>query len=74
MTSVRKMKEHIFFDVADGSCNGSVQVVLSQIRKPQDLSPGSSVSVTGVMGQTPKGQPEVRADSVRIYGKCDVRG
>lgn len=68
------MKECIFFDISDGSCNDNIQIVLPQLEKPQDLSPGASVMVTGVLGQTSRGQPEVKADGVRVYGKCDVRG
>jgi asparaginyl-tRNA synthetase len=68
-----------FLEINDGSCFGNIQVVAeaalpnyeSEIKR---LSPGSSVSVTGVVKASPgKGQAtEVLASSVTVHGMADV--
>jgi asparaginyl-tRNA synthetase len=68
-----------FLEINDGSCFGNVQVIAesglpnyeSEIKK---LSPGCSVSVTGLVKASPgKGQAtEVQATSVTLHGTADV--
>ncbi|MHC4401065.1 MAG: asparagine--tRNA ligase, partial [Planctomycetota bacterium] len=68
-----------FLEVNDGSSMGNIQVIApgslenyeSEIKK---LSPGCSVSVTGLVKESPgKGQStEVEATSVAVYGTADV--
>ena len=68
-----------FIEINDGSCFGNVQVIAesglpnyeSEIKR---LSPGCSVSVTGVVKPSPgKGQAtEVHATAVLVHGTADV--
>lgn len=68
-----------FLEINDGSCFGNIQVLAeaalpnyeSEIKR---LSPGSSVSVTGLVKASPgKGQAtEVQATSVTVHGMADV--
>jgi len=68
-----------FIELNDGSSMGNIQVVAdgsldnyeSEVKR---LSPGSSVTVTGVVRQSPgKGQAtEVQATSVTVHGIADV--
>lgn len=68
-----------FLELNDGSCFGNIQVIAddklenyeSQIKK---LSPGCSLSVTGLLRQSPgKGQAtELQATHVTLHGASDV--
>ena len=68
-----------FLELNDGSSMGNIQVVAeaalenyeSEVKK---LSPGCSVSVTGLVKESPgKGQAtEVRAESITVHGAADV--
>lgn len=68
-----------FIEVNDGSCFGNIQIIAeaalpnyeSEIKR---LSPGSSVSVTGLVKASPgKGQAtEIQATAVLVYGLADV--
>lgn len=68
-----------FLEINDGSCFGNIQVLAeaalpnyeAEIKK---LSPGSSVSVTGLVKASPgKGQAtEIQATAVTVYGMADV--
>lgn len=68
-----------FLELNDGSCFGNIQVIAdaklenyeSEIRK---LSPGCSVTVSGLLKQSPgKGQAtEVQATRVTVHGTADV--
>jgi len=68
-----------FLEINDGSCFGNVQV-LAEASLPnyeseiKHLSPGCSVSVTGLVKASPgKGQPtEVQAAAVTLHGTADV--
>lgn len=68
-----------FIEINDGSCFGNIQVIAenglanyeSEIKR---LSPGCSVSVTGLVKASPgKGQAtEVQATAVKVLGTADV--
>ncbi|MFZ1934195.1 MAG: asparagine--tRNA ligase [Thermoguttaceae bacterium] len=68
-----------FLEINDGSCFGNIQV-LAEAGLPnyeaeiKRLSPGCSVSVTGLVKASPgKGQAtEVQATAVTVYGMADV--
>ena len=68
-----------FLEINDGSCFGNVQV-LAEASLPnyeseiKHLSPGCSVSVTGLVKRSPgKGQPtEVQAAAVMVHGTADA--
>lgn len=67
---MRKMKENIFFDLNDGSCDKKLQVLVAPNLKPNDLSIGASIIVSGSLNPTPKGGMELRADNLEVCGKC----
>jgi asparaginyl-tRNA synthetase len=68
-----------FLEINDGSCFGNIQV-LAEASLPnyeaeiKRLSPGCSVSVTGVVQSSPgKGQAtEIRAATIAVHGTADV--
>jgi len=67
-----------FVELNDGSCFGSLQVVVDQGLSNYDsevkqLFPGSAIRVSGKLVQSPgSGQDvEVHADSIHVYGFCD---
>ncbi|EFA01641.1 asparaginyl-tRNA synthetase [Tribolium castaneum] len=70
--SLRDQKEHVFFDVSDGSTAKKLQILLPKKSKPEDLSTGASVVVSGPLTLSPKGQLELTANSIEVCGKCVV--
>ncbi|CAG4960533.1 unnamed protein product [Colias eurytheme] len=70
--SLRIQKEHIFADVNDGSCAKKLQIVIPKNLKTDDLTYGSAVHITGKLDTSPRGQLELRAEHIKVYGKCVV--
>lgn len=70
--AVRKMKNNIFIDIADGSTPKLFQVVVPKGTKPDKLSYGSSITAEGKLALTPNGRIELRADNLVVIGTCDV--
>ncbi|XP_048514632.1 probable asparagine--tRNA ligase, mitochondrial isoform X2 [Athalia rosae] len=66
------MKDNVFMDIADGSCNDCLQVVVPKSMKPSNLTYGSSVSVEGELAVGPHERMELRAEAVSVIGKCVV--
>lgn len=66
------MKELIFLDVNDGSCNNKLQVLIAADEKPNDLSVGSSIRATGNLSISPKGNLELNATNVEVIGACKL--
>lgn len=67
------MKEHIFIDVNDGSCTNNIQVVIDK-NSVENPGYGSSVTTSGILSATPKGQLELKANIINIIGKCPING
>lgn len=65
------MKKNVFIDVSDGSTDRNLQIVLNKNIKGMESSIGSgaSVTVSGKLAQTPKGQLELHADNIHVVGK-----
>ncbi|VVC94616.1 unnamed protein product [Leptidea sinapis] len=70
--SLRVQKELVFADVSDGSCAQKLQVTIPKHLKTNDLTYGSAVNITGKLARSPRGQIELLAENVKIYGKCVV--
>nr|AEE62119.1 unknown [Dendroctonus ponderosae] len=69
--ALRKQKEVTFLDINDGSTPKSLQIVSSKKNVPK-VTVGASVSASGLLKQTAKGQNEVSATSVKMIGECDL--
>lgn len=69
---MRKMKENTFFDLNDGSSDKKLQVLIAPNFKPDDLSTGASIIVSGSLKPTPKGGLELHADFLKVCGKCAI--
>ncbi len=73
--TVRGQKNLTFVEVNDGSCFTNLQVVVQPETKGFDASAvntGASVSVTGVVAQSPGNQPlELHANLIKVYGKAN---
>lgn len=77
--TVRSQKNLSFVEINDGSCFGNLQVVIEAGMKGVDailpsLNTGASVSVTGVIAQSP-GQNqsiELHANAIKILGAADA--
>ncbi len=73
----RVSKDFAFMEINDGSCLRNMQVVIDKnlrnYNEITELGTGSSVSVTGMLVDSPgKGQRyEIKAEDVHIYGKAD---
>lgn len=65
------MKENVFIDINDGSCNKNIQVVLSNENKP-NINFGASFQAAGILSETSKGQLELKVNSCEILGKCPI--
>ncbi|XP_072945449.1 asparaginyl-tRNA synthetase [Epargyreus clarus] len=70
--NLRVQKDLIFADVSDGSCAKRLQVVIPKHLKTDDLTYGSSVHISGKLSKSPRGQLELTAENVKVYGKCVV--
>ncbi|XP_050308306.1 probable asparagine--tRNA ligase, mitochondrial [Anthonomus grandis grandis] len=69
--SIRKQKTGTFLDFNDGSTMQNLQLVILHSLDTK-ISVGSSVSATGVLQKSPKGQNEITADKVKLVGECDL--
>lgn len=65
------MKKFTFVDVNDGSTQNNLQIVLNKSvqDKVESLNYGTSISVSGKLSQTPKGQLELQADDIELVGE-----
>lgn len=70
--AVRKLKDTSFVDLNDGSTSELLQVVLKKCDQPADLSYGSSVAAEGELTLAPNGKMELRANDIKVIGKCVV--
>ena len=76
--SVRKSKSFSFVTLSDGTCQGTLQIivddVLSNYEEVSTLLTGSSLAITGTLVESGgKGQSiEMQGKSVEIYGKTDA--
>ncbi|KAG6442880.1 probable asparagine--tRNA ligase, mitochondrial [Manduca sexta] len=70
--NLRVQKELVFADVSDGSCAKKLQIVIPKNLKPDSLTYGSSVHITGKLTKSPRGQLELVADNVNVLGSCVV--
>lgn len=70
--SLRKMKQNIFIDLSDGSCDHKLQIIIPSAIKPDDLTTGASVQAKGCLNTTPKGQLELNAENLTVTGQCVV--
>ncbi|XP_022122507.2 probable asparagine--tRNA ligase, mitochondrial [Pieris rapae] len=70
--SLRVQKDLVFADVSDGSTANKLQVLIPKNLKTNDLTYGSAVHITGKLEKSPRGQLELRANHVKVYGTCVV--
>ncbi|CAH4033692.1 unnamed protein product [Pieris brassicae] len=70
--SLRVQKDLVFADVSDGSTANKLQILIPKNLKTNDLTYGSAVHITGKLEKSPRGQLELRADYVKVYGTCVV--
>ncbi|KAF9814464.1 hypothetical protein SFRURICE_000191 [Spodoptera frugiperda] len=70
--NLRKQKDLIFADVSDGSCAQKLQIVIPKHLTTDALTYGSSVSITGKLSKSPRGQLELVAEDVKVLGSCVV--
>ncbi|XP_023013966.2 asparagine--tRNA ligase, mitochondrial [Leptinotarsa decemlineata] len=70
--SLRKQKENVFIDLNDGSTGQKLQVIIPQNLFPKNVSPGASISASGLLKSSPKGQIELNANEIKIYGECVI--
>lgn len=63
------MKDNLFLDVNDGSSCKNLQIVIDKINV-KNVNFGSSVETTGVLALTPRGELELKSDSLCIIGNC----
>lgn len=68
ITAKRSMKSTIFLDVNDGSGAQNLQVLSAKDSTHSPLGYGASVDAFGVVGQTPSGQLELKAESLQVLG------
>lgn len=66
------MKKNLFLDINDGSTSKCLQVVTerSDSMKP---AVGDSVEVLGEVSQAPQGNAEIKATTLNILCKCDIK-
>ncbi|XP_025831726.1 probable asparagine--tRNA ligase, mitochondrial [Agrilus planipennis] len=69
--SVRKLKNHIFFNINDGSTREAIQVV-AEMEAAQNIRTGASVSVLGTLSIAPNNQKELKAENVQLIGDCVI--
>ncbi|XP_013171455.1 PREDICTED: probable asparagine--tRNA ligase, mitochondrial [Papilio xuthus] len=70
--NLRVQKELVFADISDGSCAKRLQIVIPKHLKTDDLTYGSSVRVVGKLSKSPRGQLELAAEDVKVFGECVV--
>lgn len=66
------MKGVMFADVFDGSSANKLQVVIPKNLETNSLTYGSSVHISGKLTRSPKGQLELAAEKIKVYGECVV--
>lgn len=66
------MKENLFLDLTDGSCDSKLQILLSSNLKQKDINSGTSVKVIGVLNKSPRGDMELHANSLEVCGNCNL--
>lgn len=71
--TVRAMKSHLFADINDGSTCENLQLVCDKTDKDK-LGFGSSVTASGLLSETPKGQLELQVKSLEVVGECPLDG
>lgn len=59
-------------DINDGSCEGKLQIVIASDLRRKELTKGSPVTVRGVLNKSPRGDLELHANSLEVYGFCNV--
>lgn len=70
--AIRKMKDNVFIDINDGSMSQHVQIVLKKSMKPDNLTYGCSVSITGQISSSPLNEKiEIIADEIDVIGDCN---
>jgi asparaginyl-tRNA synthetase len=69
---IRSMKKNLFVDLNDGTSARNLQIVLDKSKKDPTLGYGCSVSVDGVLGETPQGQPEIKAEKCEVISPCPL--
>ncbi|KAJ8965239.1 hypothetical protein NQ317_006205 [Molorchus minor] len=69
--SVRKHKENIFVDLSYGIVKDKVQILIPLKLNPQ-VSPGTSIAVKGRLHLSPRGQIELLAERIKVFGKCSM--
>lgn len=72
MKSIRKLKNNLFFDLNDGSCQEKLQVILPQDVRNSNLTTGSSVLAIGKLSISPSGQLELHANKIDVLGTCTI--
>ncbi|GAB0086938.1 Asparagine--tRNA ligase [Sergentomyia squamirostris] len=73
VNNIRKMKKTSFVDIIDGSCATPLQIVVGKnLNDSGLLNFGSSIEASGTIGQTPKGQLELRAEEYKVIGDCPI--
>lgn len=76
LRTIRAQKTFAFLEVNDGSQISNIQVILEDLDKYQDIMPdlqtGASVSVTGILTESPGGKQtvEIKATSLTLIGKA----
>lgn len=71
--TVRAMKSHLFADINDGSSCENLQLVCNKSDKDK-VGFGSSVSATGILSETPKGQLELLVKNLEVISDCPLDG
>lgn len=69
----RAMKSNVFADINDGSTGENLQLVCDKAEKA-NLGFGASVEASGVLGETPKGQLELKVEKLKLVGDCPLDG
>uniref|UniRef100_A0A1Y1LFX4 asparagine--tRNA ligase n=3 Tax=Photinus pyralis TaxID=7054 RepID=A0A1Y1LFX4_PHOPY len=68
----RKMKQHLFLDVNDGSCSKNLQVIATTANA-SSLTSGSSIIATGVLQHSPKNEFELNSEHIELCGGCNIQ-
>ncbi|XP_055905619.1 probable asparagine--tRNA ligase, mitochondrial [Eupeodes corollae] len=71
--NIRRMKMNLFLDVNDGSTAEKFQVVVPRNDQTKSLSPGCSVSISGVIQTAPNGHNELHANEVNVIGDSSLQ-
>lgn len=66
------MKENLFLDITDGSCERKLQVIIPNNLEQYKISTGASIETKGTLKLSPKGTLELHAENLEICGSCNV--